>query len=137
MIVVVCDLFDIPGSLILHLGDIIGAQHPVVLVVNRADLLPKDYHEQCLLMWFKCFVKSLKLNIQAIHLVLALKNLGADRHTRCWRRIDLVEGPSRIFVTIYSTIRPHFTRIKRADDLIQHMQAGEKTILQPPVGDAE
>ncbi|KAJ1855788.1 nitric oxide associated protein 1 [Coemansia sp. RSA 1822] len=87
MIVVVCDLFDIPGSLILHLDDIIGARHPVVLVVNKADLLPKDYHEQCLIMWFKRFAKSLELNIQAIHLVSALKNLGvrelaADLTTR-------------------------------------------------------
>ncbi|KAJ1802880.1 nitric oxide associated protein 1, partial [Coemansia sp. RSA 2523] len=263
MIVVVCDLFDIPGSLIPHLGDIIGARHPVVLVANKVDLLPKDYHEQRLLMWFKRFAKGLELNIQAIHLVSALKNLGvrelaADLTTRrrpgqniymvgranvgkselinallrisiggsahkvlashipgttmglsgiplrrfvkalvpssgaqshdrqsylydtpgvfsnksiisyltneelklavCRKRIkpfsfilgldqslmlgglgriDLVEGPSRIFVTIYSNIRPHFTRIKRADDLVERMQAGEKTILQPPVGDAE
>ncbi|KAJ2126002.1 hypothetical protein IW147_000474 [Coemansia sp. RSA 720] len=50
-------------SLILHLDDIIGARHPVVLVVNKADLLPKDYHEQCLIMWFKRFAKSLELNI--------------------------------------------------------------------------
>ncbi|KAJ2479151.1 hypothetical protein IWW56_003272 [Coemansia sp. RSA 2131] len=73
---VVKGLPEIEGSLISHLGNIIGAQHPVVLAENKADLLPKDYHEQCLLMWFKCFAKSLKLNIQAIHLVLALKNLG-------------------------------------------------------------
>ncbi|KAJ2342780.1 nitric oxide associated protein 1 [Coemansia sp. RSA 2618] len=263
MVVVVCDLFDIPGSLIPHLGDIIGTRHPVVLVANKADLLPKDYHKQRLLMWLKRFVKSLELNIKAIHLVSALKNIGvrelaadiserrnpgqdiymvgranvgkselinallrisiggsahkvlashipgttmglsgiplrrfvkalvpssgAQPHDRlahlydtpgvfsnksivsyltneelklvvCRKRmklfsfilglgqsvmlgglgrIDLVEGPSRIFVTIFSNIRPHFTRIKRADELVQRMQTGEKTILQPPVGDAD
>ncbi|KAJ2252513.1 hypothetical protein GGI13_003242, partial [Coemansia sp. RSA 455] len=74
--VVVCDLFDIPGSLIPHLGEFIGERHPVILVANKADLLPKDYHEERLKMWFKRFTKDLDLNIQSIHLVSALKNLG-------------------------------------------------------------
>ncbi|KAJ2792997.1 hypothetical protein H4S07_007181, partial [Coemansia furcata] len=74
--VVVCDLFDIPGSLIPHLGEFIGERHPVILVANKADLLPKDYHEERLKMWFKRFTKDLDLNIQSIHFVSALKNLG-------------------------------------------------------------
>ncbi|KAJ2306736.1 nitric oxide associated protein 1 [Coemansia sp. RSA 2705] len=263
MIVVVCDLFDIPGSLIPHLGDIIGSRHPVVLVANKSDLLPRDYHKQRLLMWLKRFVGGLEVNVRAIHFVAALKNLGIrelaadimeqrrpgqdiymvgranvgkselinallrismggsahtvlashvpgttmglygiplrrfakalvplsgaepqDRQVHLYDtpgvfsnksiisyltneelklvvcqkrvspftfilnlgqsvmlgglgRVDLVDGPSRILVTVFSTIRPHFTRIQRADELVQAMQSGKQTILQPPVGDSE
>ncbi|KAJ2454408.1 nitric oxide associated protein 1 [Coemansia sp. RSA 2336] len=263
MIVVVCDLFDIPGSLIPHLGDIIGSRHPVILVANKSDLLPKDFHHQRLMMWFKRFSKSLEVNIKSIHFVSALKNVGIrelaaeimeyrrpgqdvymvgranvgkselingllrisiggtahrvlashipgttmglygiplhrfskalvptsgvehqDRRTYLYDtpgvfssksivsyltneelkmvvctkrispftyflekgksvmlgglgRIDLVDGPSRVLVTIFSVIRPHFTRISRADELANRMRVGEQTILQPPVGDSE
>ncbi|KAJ1750976.1 nitric oxide associated protein 1 [Coemansia sp. RSA 989] len=263
MIVVVCDLFDIPGSLIPHLGDIIGSRHPVILVANKSDLLPKDFHHQRLMMWFKRFSKSLEVNIKSIHFVSALKNIGIrelaaeimeyrrpgqdvymvgranvgkselingllrisiggtahrvlashipgttmglygiplhrfskalvptsgihqqDRRTYLYDtpgvfssksivgyltneelkmvvcskrispftyilekgksvmlgglgRIDLVDGPSRVLVTVFSVIRPHFTRISRADELANRMRVGEQTILQPPVGDIE
>ncbi|KAJ2616953.1 nitric oxide associated protein 1 [Coemansia sp. RSA 1365] len=263
LVVVVCDIFDIPGSLIPHLGDFISNRHPVILVANKADLLPKDYHEERLMMWFKRFSKSLDINIKSIHLISALKNLGTrklaaditerrragqdvymvgranvgkselinallrismggsahkvlashipgttmglygipmrrfvkslvpidgapaqDRQaslydtpgifsnksiisylnnlelkmTVCQKRVkplsfilglgrsvmlgglgrlDLVEGPTRVFVTIFSNIRPHFTRIERADELTKSMEAGKDTILKPPVGDVD
>ncbi|KAJ2682032.1 nitric oxide associated protein 1, partial [Coemansia spiralis] len=52
-------------------------------------------------------------------------------------RIDLVDGPTRIYVTVFSVVRPHFTRIERANELVRRLQAGERTILRPPVGDSE
>ncbi|KAJ2847606.1 nitric oxide associated protein 1 [Coemansia brasiliensis] len=263
MIIVVCDLFDIPGSLIPHLGDIIGSRHPVILVANKSDLLPKDFHQQRLMMWFKRFSKSLEVNVKSIHFVSALKNIGIrelaaeimeyrrpgqdvymvgranvgkselingllrisiggtahrvlashipgttmglygipihrfskalvpttgtqhqDRRTYLYDtpgvfssksivgyltneelkmvvcrkritpftyilengksvmlgglgRIDLVDGPARVLVTVFSAIRPHFTRISRADELANRMRAGEQTVLQPPVGDSD
>ncbi|KAJ2895722.1 nitric oxide associated protein 1 [Coemansia aciculifera] len=263
MAVVVCDLFDIPGSLIPHLGEFIGERHPVILVANKADLLPKDYHEERLKMWFKRFTKELDLNVQSIHFVSALKNLGtrelaADISERrragqdvymvgranvgkselinallrisiggskhrvlashipgttmglaavplrhfvkalvpaegprpqdrqailydtpgvfssksitshltseelkqavCSKRIvpfsfilnrnqaimlgglgrlELVDGPDRVYVTVFAGVKPHFTNIGRAEELIKRLERGEKTILQPPFGDAE
>ncbi|KAJ2161912.1 nitric oxide associated protein 1 [Coemansia sp. RSA 552] len=263
LVVVVCDLFDIPGSLIPRLGEVIGERHPVVLVANKVDLLPRDLHSQRLSMWLKRFSRGLGVNVKAIHLVSALKNLGTrelaadilqnrrpgqdiymvgranvgkselinallrisigggphkvlashvpgttmglsaiplrrfvkalvpaegarpqDRQASLYDtpgvfsnksiiayltneelkmvicrkrvkpftfilglgrsvllgglgRIDLVQGPSQILVTIFSAVRPHFTRIDRADELVKRLEAGEKTILQPPVGDAE
>ncbi|KAJ2795290.1 hypothetical protein H4R21_005167, partial [Coemansia helicoidea] len=76
IVVVVCDLFDIPGSLIPRLGEVIGERHPVILVANKADLLPRDFHKARVLAWFKRFAKSLDVNVRSIHLVSALKNLG-------------------------------------------------------------
>ncbi|KAJ2111154.1 nitric oxide associated protein 1 [Coemansia sp. RSA 922] len=261
--VVVCDLFDIPGSLIPHLGEFIGERHPVILVANKADLLPKDYHEERLKMWFKRFTKDLDLNIQSIHLVSALKNLGTrelaadiserrragqdiymvgranvgkselinallrisiggskhrvlashipgttmglaavplrhfikalvpaegprpqDRQASlydtpgvfssksitshltseelksaiCSKRIvpfsfilnrnqaimlgglgrlELIDGPDRVYVTVFTSVRPHFTNVERAAELMKRLERGERTILQPPFGDAE
>ncbi|KAJ2782934.1 nitric oxide associated protein 1 [Coemansia interrupta] len=261
--VVVCDIFDLPGSMIPHLGEFIGERHPVILVANKADLLPKDYHKERLTMWFKRFAKDLDLNIQSIHLVSSLKNLGIrelaadissrrragqdvymvgranvgkselinallrisiggyrhkvlashvpgttmglsgiplrhfvkalvptegaipqDRQTNLYDtpgvfsnkslvsfltndelkvamcskritpftyilnlgesvmlgglgRIDLVEGTQYVYVTVFSNIRPHFTRIKRANELTERIESGISTFLRPPIGDEE
>lgn len=263
MVVVVCDLFDIPSSMIPNLGEFIGERHSVIVVANKADLLPRDYHEERLKMWLRRFVKDLGLNVQAIHLVSALKNLGirdlaADiterrragqdiymvgranvgksevlnallrisiggskhrvlashvpgttmglsgiplRHfvralvpdegarpqdrqaclydtpgvfssksvisfltneelrlAMCSKRIapfsfilnlnqsillgglgriDLVDGPDRVYATVFSAVRPHFTNTRRAAELVGKLEDGQRTILQPPAGDAE
>ncbi|KAJ2726690.1 nitric oxide associated protein 1 [Coemansia sp. Benny D115] len=263
LVVVVCDIFDLPGSMIPNLGEIIGNSRPVIVVANKADLLPKDYHAERVTMWFRQFARDLRLNVQAIHLVSSLKNIGTrelaaditkhrqsgqdiymvgranvgkselinallrismggykhkvlashvpgttmglsgiplryfvkalvptegarpqDRQTYLYDtpgvfsnkslvsilnneelklamcnkrltpftyilnrgqsvmlgglgRIDLVDGPDYVYVTIFSNIRPHFTRIQRAIELTQKMENGEQTFLRPPVGDAE
>ncbi|KAJ1771256.1 nitric oxide associated protein 1 [Coemansia sp. RSA 1813] len=263
LVVMVCDIFDIPGSLIPHLGQFIGERHPVVLVANKTDMLPKDFHEERVRMWVRRFTKDLDLNIKAIHLVSSRKNIGIrplaadilehrrlgqdvymvgranvgkselinallrisiggsahrvlgshipgttmglagiplrhfikglvpaegarpqDRQANLYdtpgvfsnksavaflnnqelkmalcgkritpfsyilglgktvflgglARIDLLEGPSRVFVTIFSMVRPHFTNIQRADELIKDMESGKPTVLKPPMGDSE
>ncbi|KAJ1883470.1 nitric oxide associated protein 1 [Coemansia sp. RSA 1722] len=263
VVVVVCDIFDLPGSMIPHLGEFIGERHPVILVANKVDLLPKDYHKERLTMWFRRFARDLDLNIQAIHLVSSLKNLGTrelaadiserrragqdiymvgranvgkselinallrisiggyqhkvlashvpgttmglsgiplrhfvkalvpvegarpqDRQANLYDtpgvfsnkslvslltneelkvalcskritpftyilnlgqsvmlgglgRIDLVKGPDFVYVTVFANIRPHFTRTQRAVELTERMQAGESTVLRPPIGDAD
>ncbi|KAJ1940854.1 nitric oxide associated protein 1 [Linderina macrospora] len=263
LVVVVCDLFDIPGSLIPHLGQYIGQRHPVLLVANKADLLPKDYHPARIEAWLRRFIKDLDINLLGIHLVSAQKNqgvrelaaditerrragqdiymvgranvgksellnallrisIGGSKHrvlsshipgttmglygiplkhfvkalvpvegarpqdrqaylydtpgvfssksvisfltneelklALCQKRIspftfllnrgqsmmlgglgriDLVGGADRLYVTLFSNIRPHFTRIERADDLVAGMSRGEQTVLKPPIGDEE
>ncbi|KAJ2681668.1 nitric oxide associated protein 1, partial [Coemansia sp. RSA 1285] len=263
LVIVVCDIFDIPGSFIPHLGQFIGERHPVILVANKTDLLPKDFHEERVRMWIRRFTNILDLNIKNIHLVSSRKNIGVrdlaanilehrrpgqniymvgranvgkselinallrisiggsahrvlgshvpgttmglagiplryfvkalvpaegarpqDRQTNLYdtpgmfsnksivaflnneelklafcskriiplsyilglgksvllgglARIDLVEGPSRVFVTIFSTIRPHFTNIQRADELVEGMASGKQSVLKPPTGDSE
>ncbi|KAJ1961427.1 nitric oxide associated protein 1 [Dipsacomyces acuminosporus] len=263
LVVVVCDLFDIPGSLIPNLGEFIGDRHPVILVANKADLLPKDYHQERVKIWLKRFVKDLGVNIQSIHLVSAQKNIGTrelaaditerrragqdiymvgranvgksevlnallrisiggtkhkvlsshvpgttmglygvplrhfvkalvpaegarpqDRQTNLYDtpgifstksiitflsneelkmamcskritpftfllnrnqsvmlgglgRIDLTDGPDKVYVTVFANIRPHITRTERAEELMKRLESGERTILQPPAGDSE
>ncbi|KAJ2679194.1 nitric oxide associated protein 1 [Coemansia spiralis] len=263
LVVVVCDIFDIPGSLIPHLGQFIGERHPVILVANKTDMLPKDFHEQRVKMWLRRFTKDLDLNVRSLHLVSSRKNIGVrelaadilehrragqdiymvgranvgkselinallrisvggsahrvlashvpgttmglsgvplryfakalvpaegakpqDRQSSLYdtpgvfsrksivaflnneelkmaicnkritpfsfilglgrsvmlgglARIDLIEGPMRVFVTIFSNIRPHFTNIERAYELIKEMESGKSTILQPPIGTSD
>ncbi|KAJ2850432.1 nitric oxide associated protein 1 [Coemansia erecta] len=263
VVVVVCDIFDLPGSMIPHLGEFIGERHPVILVANKVDLLPRDFHKERLIMWFRRFARDLDLNVQSIHLVSSLKNLGTrelaadiserrragqdiymvgranvgkselinallrisiggyrykvlashvpgttmglsgiplrhfvkalvpaegarpqDRQANLYDtpgvfsnkslvsfltndelklalcskritpftyilnlgqsimlgglgRIDLVEGPDYVYVTVFASIRPHFTRIQRAIELTQQMESGESTVLRPPIGDAD
>ena len=86
MIIVVCDLFDIPGSLIPNLNQFIGdsettgprRQRRIVLVANKVDLLPSDIHlERISQQWLKPIVNNvLGLELTKIHFVSAKKNLG-------------------------------------------------------------
>ena len=42
LVIVVCDLTDLPGSILTNIGSIIGTHRPLYLVGNKVDLLPKD-----------------------------------------------------------------------------------------------
>eukprot|EP00624_Nannochloropsis_granulata_P001154 evm.model.NODE_1531_length_19035_cov_17.377516.6 len=51
---VVClvDIFDFHGSLLYNLPRIVG-ENPVLIVVNKADLLPTDFSEERIRIWVK------------------------------------------------------------------------------------
>ncbi|KAJ2068882.1 nitric oxide associated protein 1, partial [Coemansia sp. S142-1] len=52
-------------------------------------------------------------------------------------RLELIDGPDRVYVTVFTSVRPHFTNVERAAELMKRLERGERTILQPPFGDAE
>ncbi|KAJ1912709.1 nitric oxide associated protein 1 [Mycoemilia scoparia] len=102
LIVVVCDIFDIPGSLIPNLGQFIGEAKPksssddssitykkgkndhrkrnIILVANKMDLLPKETHfERIANNWLRPIIKETlgsTLPLRSINFVSATKNLG-------------------------------------------------------------
>ncbi|KAI7834350.1 hypothetical protein BX661DRAFT_177061 [Kickxella alabastrina] len=219
--VVVCDIFDLPGSLIPNLGEFIGERHPVILVANKADLLPKDYHQERNLgtrelaaditerrragqdiymvgranvgkselinALLRISMGGYKHKVLASHVPGTTMGLSAlvpvegarpqDRQANLYDtpgvfsnksllsflnnnelkmamcskritpftyilnhgqsimlgglgRIDLVDGPEYVYVTVFSNIHPHFTRTQRAVELTERLEAGEKTFLQ-------
>ncbi|MDF2814312.1 MAG: GTPase [Paenibacillus sp.] len=78
LIVHIVDLFDFEGSLISGLHRFVG-NAPVLLVVNKIDLLPKSINSNRILNWAQ---KQAKLNgiwTSKVVLCSARKNIGFDR----------------------------------------------------------
>ncbi|WJH32986.1 ribosome biogenesis GTPase YqeH [Paenibacillus sp. CC-CFT747] len=74
----IVDLFDFEGTLISGLQRFIGT-NPVLLVVNKIDLLPKVTNLNKLLNWVQKQAKENGLKVADIVLVSAKKNIGFDR----------------------------------------------------------
>ncbi|TNJ67951.1 ribosome biogenesis GTPase YqeH [Paenibacillus hemerocallicola] len=78
LVVHIVDLFDFEGSLINGLHRFVG-HNPVVLVVNKIDLLPKAINVNRILNWVQKQVKEHGLKTAEIVLCSAKKNIGFDR----------------------------------------------------------
>ena len=78
LIVHIVDIFDFEGSFILGLKRFIG-QNPVILVVNKMDLLPKDINYNRMINWVQRRTKELGLRVMDVVLVSAKTNIGLDR----------------------------------------------------------
>lgn len=78
LIVHIVDLFDFEGSLIGGLHRFVGS-NPVVLVVNKIDLLPKAINPNRILNWVQRQAKENGLKTAEIVLCSAKKNIGFDR----------------------------------------------------------
>ncbi|MDF2659715.1 MAG: GTPase [Paenibacillus sp.] len=78
LIVHIVDLFDFEGSLIGGLHRFVGS-NPVVLVVNKIDLLPKAINTNRILNWVQRMAKENGLKTAEIVLCSAKKNIGFDR----------------------------------------------------------
>ncbi|MDF2714585.1 MAG: GTPase, partial [Paenibacillus sp.] len=78
LVVHIVDLFDFEGSLIAGLHRFVG-HNPVLLVVNKIDLLPKAINVNRILNWMQKQVKEHGLKTAEIVLCSAKKNIGFDR----------------------------------------------------------
>jgi ribosome biogenesis GTPase YqeH len=78
LVVHIVDLFDFEGSLIAGLHRFVG-HNPVLLVVNKIDLLPKAINANRILNWMQKQVKEHGLKTAEIVLCSAKKNIGFDR----------------------------------------------------------
>lgn len=77
VIVYLVDVFDFHGTFLSGLRDIIGDRSPVILAVNKVDLLPKDYKPDRVERWVRHESTSLGLDtIQAVHLVSSRSGTG-------------------------------------------------------------
>jgi len=78
LVVHIVDLFDFEGSLISGLQRFVG-NNPVLLVVNKVDLLPKGVNMNRLLNWVQKQAKAQGLRTVDIVLCSAKRNIGFDR----------------------------------------------------------
>jgi len=78
VVVHIVDIFDFEGSLISGLTRFIGS-NPLILVVNKIDLLPKVSNLNRIVNWVQRQIKEHGLKPEEIVLVSAKKNLGFER----------------------------------------------------------
>lgn len=77
VIIYLVDIFDFHGSFIKSLRDIVGRKNPVVLAVNKVDLLPKDYKPSRVENWIaqECNAFALR-DVASIHLISSKTGTG-------------------------------------------------------------
>lgn len=77
VIIYLVDIFDFHGTFIPSIRDIIGQKNPIVLAVNKVDLLPKNYKPSRVEGWIEqeCSAVGLR-DLAAIHLVSSMKGTG-------------------------------------------------------------
>ncbi|MEK8129363.1 ribosome biogenesis GTPase YqeH [Paenibacillus filicis] len=78
LVVNIVDLFDFEGSMISGLARFVGT-NPIVLVVNKIDLLPKVTNYNRILNWVQRQVKEAGLRVVEVVLCSAKKNMGFER----------------------------------------------------------
>ncbi|QYR20182.1 ribosome biogenesis GTPase YqeH [Paenibacillus sp. sptzw28] len=78
LVVHIVDLFDFEGSLISGLQRFVG-NNPVLLVVNKIDLLPKGVNMNRLRNWVQKQAKTQGLQTVEVVLCSAKRNIGFDR----------------------------------------------------------
>lgn len=80
VIIYLVDIFDFHGTFIPSLRDIIGNKNPVILAVNKTDLLPKNYKASRVEGWIEqeCSAMGLR-DVAGIHLVSSTRGTGLNR----------------------------------------------------------
>ncbi|KAL1922776.1 uncharacterized protein VTP21DRAFT_9152 [Calcarisporiella thermophila] len=77
VVVKVVDIFDIPGSILPDLRQLIGKGNPLLVVANKVDLLPPDAKHQRIVEWLKQQCARVGLpRVDGVHLVSAKRNIG-------------------------------------------------------------
>jgi 30S ribosome assembly GTPase len=73
----VVDVFDLPGSVIPGLANLIG-QSRVVAVVNKVDLLPKEVHVEALERWIRKELEASGVKLSDVLFVSGRSGRGID-----------------------------------------------------------
>lgn len=83
VLVQVLDAFDIQGSLVPDLGRLVGRHKPVILVLNKVDLLPAGASRVRLEQWVRQAAKSLDVGrVAAVHCVSSTTGEGVAEALR-------------------------------------------------------
>ncbi|GAA0482961.1 ribosome biogenesis GTPase YqeH [Salinibacillus aidingensis] len=77
LIVNIVDIFDFNGSFIPGLPRFTG-NNPILLVGNKADLLPKSTNPNKIKQWMRKEAKDLGLKVQDVFLISAKKGMGIE-----------------------------------------------------------
>lgn len=75
LVVHLIDIFDVSGSLLTNLPRIVG-DHPILLVGNKKDLLPKSTSERQLIHWLRRSAKEYGLKVIDVALISSIKGHG-------------------------------------------------------------
>ncbi|MGZ9584965.1 ribosome biogenesis GTPase YqeH [Paenibacillus marinisediminis] len=94
LVIHIVDLFDFDGSIISSLQRFVGS-NPVLLVVNKVDLLPKAMNWNRIKNWVQRRAKEHGIRIVDIVLVSAKRNLGFDRLVE---EVDHYRGNRDVYV---------------------------------------
>jgi ribosome biogenesis GTPase YqeH len=78
LVVNIVDIFDFEGSMISGLARFVG-NNPILLVVNKIDLLPKVTNTNRIINWVQRRAKEQGLKVVDVVLCSAKKNMGFDR----------------------------------------------------------
>lgn len=79
VIVYLVDIFDFHGSFLSSLHDIVGTRNPILLAVNKVDLLPSDYKATRVERWVQSECDALGLHqVAGIHMVSSRSGLGVS-----------------------------------------------------------
>ncbi|TBL75366.1 ribosome biogenesis GTPase YqeH [Paenibacillus thalictri] len=78
LVVHIVDIFDFEGSLIGGLSRFVGG-NPIILVVNKLDLLPKLVNPNKIVNWVQAQAKELGLRAVDVVVCSAKKNTGFER----------------------------------------------------------
>lgn len=77
VVVYLVDVFDFHGTFLSGLRDLIGERSPVIMAVNKVDLLPSDYHKDRVERWVRHEANSLGVtDLQAVHLISSIRGTG-------------------------------------------------------------
>ncbi|MDO3409083.1 ribosome biogenesis GTPase YqeH [Saccharibacillus sp. CPCC 101409] len=94
LVIHIVDLFDFQGSVITGLQRFVGS-NPVILAVNKIDLLPKVTNWNKVRNWVQKQAKELGIKVEEIVLCSAKKNLGFDR---LLEEIAYIRGDRDVYV---------------------------------------
>ena len=76
-VVALCDVFDFPGSLCLNELKKISTTRPVLVAINKCDLLPEGYNVERLAYYFKNALEQQGLEkLVGVHMVSVYSKLG-------------------------------------------------------------
>lgn len=77
VLIYLVDVFDFHGTFLTSLRDMIGTKNPILLAVNKVDLLPVDYKPERVQSWVQHECSALGLEgIVGVHLISSTKGTG-------------------------------------------------------------
>lgn len=79
VVIYLVDIYDFHGTFIPKLRDIIGRKCPLILAVNKIDLLPKDYKVSRIEKWILYECRSIGMrDINSVHFISSYRNTGVS-----------------------------------------------------------
>lgn len=79
VVIYLVDIYDFHGTFIPKLRDIIGRKCPLILAVNKIDLLPKDFKVSRIEKWVLHECRSVGMrDVNSVHFISSYRNTGVS-----------------------------------------------------------